>query len=30
VLTISLVHNEDLRTEIVSFLQGNCFLDDEV
>jgi hypothetical protein len=30
VLTISLVHNEDWRTEIASFLQGNCLLDDEV
>jgi hypothetical protein len=30
VLTISLVHNEDWRTEIVSFLQGNCLSDDEV
>jgi hypothetical protein len=30
VLTISRVHNEDWRTEIVSFLQGNCLLDDEV
>jgi ribonuclease HI len=29
VLTISPAHNEDLRTEILSFLQGNCFLDDE-
>jgi ribonuclease HI len=29
VLTISPVHSEDWRTEIVSFLQGNCFLDDE-
>jgi hypothetical protein len=29
VLTISLVHSEDWRTEIVSFLQGNCFSDDE-
>jgi hypothetical protein len=25
VLTISPVHSEDWRTEIVSFLQGNCF-----
>jgi hypothetical protein len=30
VLTISLVHSKDWRTEIVSFLQGNCFSDDEV
>jgi ribonuclease HI len=30
VLTISLVHSEDWRTEIISFLQGNCLLDDEV
>jgi ribonuclease HI len=30
VLTISPVHSEDLRTEIVSFLQGNCLSDDEV
>jgi ribonuclease HI len=30
VLTISLVHNEDWRTEIVSFLQGNYPSDDEV
>jgi hypothetical protein len=29
VLTISHVHSEDWRTKIVSFLQGNCFLDDE-
>jgi hypothetical protein len=29
VLTISPVHSEDWRTEIVSFLQGNCLLDDE-
>jgi hypothetical protein len=29
VLTISLVHTEDWRTEIVSFLQGNCPSDDE-
>jgi ribonuclease HI len=29
VLTISPVHSEDWRTEIVSFLQGNCFSDDE-
>jgi hypothetical protein len=30
VLTISLVHSEDWRTQIISFLQGNCLLDDEV
>jgi hypothetical protein len=30
VLTISPVHNEDWRTEIVSFLQGNCLSHDEV
>jgi hypothetical protein len=30
VLTISPVHNEDWRTEIVSFLQDNFLLDDEV
>jgi ribonuclease HI len=29
-LTISLVHSEDWRTEIISFLQGNCLSDDEV
>jgi ribonuclease HI len=29
VLTISPVHSEDWRTEIVSFLQGNYLLDDE-
>jgi hypothetical protein len=29
VLTISLVHSEDWRTEIISFLQGNCLSDDE-
>jgi hypothetical protein len=29
VLTISPVHSEDWRTEIVSFLQDNCFSDDE-
>jgi hypothetical protein len=29
VLTISPVHTEDWRTEIISFLQGNCLLDDE-
>jgi hypothetical protein len=28
-LTISLVHSEDWRTKIVSFLQGNYFSDDE-
>jgi hypothetical protein len=28
-LTISLVHSEDWRTKIVSFLQGNCPSDDE-
>jgi ribonuclease HI len=30
VLTISHVHSEDWRTEIISFLQGNCILNDEV
>jgi hypothetical protein len=30
VLTISPVHSEDWRTEIVSFLQGNYLSDDEV
>jgi hypothetical protein len=30
VLTISPVYSEDWRTEIVSFLQGNCLSDDEV
>jgi hypothetical protein len=30
VLTISPVHSENWRTEIVSFLQGNYPLDDEV
>jgi ribonuclease HI len=30
VFAILPVHNEDWRTEIVSFLQGNCLLDDEV
>jgi hypothetical protein len=30
VLAISPVHNEDWRTEIISFLQGNCLSDDEV
>jgi ribonuclease HI len=29
VLTISPVHSEDWRTEIISFLQGNCHSDDE-
>jgi hypothetical protein len=29
VLTISHVHSEDWRIEIVSFLQGNCFSDDK-
>jgi hypothetical protein len=29
-LTISPVHSDDWRTEIVSFLQGNCLSDDEV
>jgi hypothetical protein len=29
VLTISPVHNEDWRTEIICFLQGNCLSDDE-
>jgi hypothetical protein len=29
VLNISLVHSEDWRTEIISFLQGNCLSDDE-
>jgi hypothetical protein len=29
-LTISPVHSEDWRTEIISFLQGNCLSDDEV
>jgi ribonuclease HI len=28
-LTISLVHSEDWRSEIISFLQGNCLSDDE-
>jgi ribonuclease HI len=28
-LTISPVHSEDWRTEIISFLQGNCLSDDE-
>jgi ribonuclease HI len=30
VLAISLVHSEDWRTKIISFLQGNCLSDDEV
>jgi hypothetical protein len=30
VLAISPVHCEDWRTEIISFLQGNCLSDDEV
>jgi hypothetical protein len=29
VLTISSVHSEDWRTEIISFLQGNCLSSDE-
>jgi ribonuclease HI len=29
VLNISPVHSEDWRTEIISFLQGNCLSDDE-
>jgi ribonuclease HI len=29
VLTISLVYSEDWRTEIISFLQGNCLSSDE-
>jgi ribonuclease HI len=29
VLTVSPVHSEDWRTGIISFLQGNCLLDDE-
>jgi ribonuclease HI len=29
VLTISLVHSEDWRTEIISFLQGNCLSSDK-
>jgi hypothetical protein len=29
VLAISLVHSEDWRNGIISFLQGNCLLDDE-
>jgi hypothetical protein len=30
VLAISHVHIEDWRTQIISFLQGNCLSDDEV
>jgi hypothetical protein len=30
VLAISPIHSEDWRTEIISFLQGNCLSDDEV
>jgi hypothetical protein len=30
VLAISPLHSEDWRTEIISFLQGNCLSDDEV
>jgi ribonuclease HI len=30
VLAISPVHSEDWRTEIISFVQGNCLSDDEV
>jgi hypothetical protein len=30
VLTISPIHSKDWRTEIISFLQGNCLSDDEV
>jgi ribonuclease HI len=30
VLAISTVYSEDWRTEIISFLQGNCLSDDEV
>jgi hypothetical protein len=30
VLEISPMHSEDWRTEIISFLQSNCLLDDEV
>jgi hypothetical protein len=30
VLAISPVQSEDWRTEIISFLQGNCLLDDKV
>jgi hypothetical protein len=29
VLIVLPVHSKDWRTEIVSFLQGNCLLDDE-
>jgi hypothetical protein len=29
-LAISPVHSEDWRTQIISFLQGNCLSDDEV
>jgi hypothetical protein len=29
-LTISPVHSEDWRTEVISFLRGNCLSDDEV
>jgi ribonuclease HI len=29
VLTISPIHSEEWRTEIVSFVQGNCFSDDK-
>jgi hypothetical protein len=29
VLTISPIHSEDWKTEIISFLQGNCLSDDE-
>ena len=29
VLNISPVHSEDWRTEIISFLKGNCLSDDE-
>jgi hypothetical protein len=29
VLNISPIHSEDWRTKIISFLQGNCFSDDE-
>jgi hypothetical protein len=29
VLTISPIHSEDWRTEIISFLQGNCLSSDE-
>jgi hypothetical protein len=30
VLAISPIHSEDWRTEIISFLQGNCLSDDKV